>query len=174
MKITNKKISDLIEAEYNPRELTESQHEDLYNSLDKFGIVDPIIVNSNPERKNFIIGGHQRMNIWKGMGHKTIPCVEIELNEEDERELNIRLNKNTGQWDMDILANNFEIGDLLGYGFQLHELSFFEPEEEPTPMPEPQSGEYLTIGPLNESQSAQIQKFITDLDEKIKVKSEHK
>ena len=50
MKITKKNINSLIEAEYNPRQLTEQQFEDLKTSIDKFGFVDPIIINKNKER----------------------------------------------------------------------------------------------------------------------------
>src|ERR1700685_3274899 len=56
-------INDLIEAEYNPRQMTEKQVSDLTASIKEFGLVDPILVNSNSERKNVIIGGHQRVKI---------------------------------------------------------------------------------------------------------------
>ena len=78
MKIIEKKIIDLIDAEYNPRQLTEKQYEDLEQSIDKFGFVDPIIVNKNKDRKNVVIGGHQRIKIAKRMGINKVPCVELE------------------------------------------------------------------------------------------------
>lgn len=124
MKVIEKKISDLIEADYNPRELTEKQHQDLKKSLERFGLVDPILVNVNPERKNIIIGGHQRMKVWKELGHETIPTVELDLELEKERELNVRLNKNTGQFNMDGLANFFDTDELIDWGFQNYEFDF--------------------------------------------------
>jgi len=42
--IVNYKVSDLIFAEYNPRELTKDQHQDLKDSITRFGFVDPLIV----------------------------------------------------------------------------------------------------------------------------------
>ena len=42
----------------------------------------------------------------------------LDLNKEQERELNIRLNKNTGEFDMDILANEFDIDELVDWGFK--------------------------------------------------------
>ncbi len=51
-----------------------------------------------------------------------IPCVVLDINKEEEKELNIRLNKNTGSFDIDILANQFEIVDLLKWGFKDVEL----------------------------------------------------
>lgn len=118
MKIIEKKCSELIGAEYNPRQLTQKQHSDLKDSLTRFGMVDPVLINSNPERENIIIGGHQRKRVWEELGNKTIPCIELDLTIEQEKELNIRLNKNTGQFDSEILANFFDEDDLLNWGFE--------------------------------------------------------
>jgi len=73
MKIVNRKIADLKFAHYNPRQLTEKQHADLKESLTKFGLQEPIVVNMRKDRENTIIGGHQRVRIWKELGNKTIP-----------------------------------------------------------------------------------------------------
>ena len=118
MKIVNRKISELIPAEYNPRKLTEKQKEDIKKSLSEFGVVDPVIINVNPERRNVIVGGHQRCFVWAEMGNETIPCVEVNLSLEKEKELNIRLNKNTGQFDFEILDMEFEVDDLIDFGFE--------------------------------------------------------
>ena len=121
-------ISDLIFAEYNPRELTKDQHQDLKDSITRFGLVDPLIVNIHKERKNILVGGHQRLRIAKELGYKDVPCVEVDLTPEKEKELNVRLNKNTGQWDWDALANHFDVGELLEWGFSEDELQFTEPD----------------------------------------------
>ena len=117
MNIINRNINELIEAEYNPRNLTKSQHKQLKDSLHRFGVVDPVLVNINKERKNVIIGGHQRVRVWGDLGNTTIPCIELDLSPEKEKELNIRLNKNTGEFDFDMLANYFEQDDLADWGF---------------------------------------------------------
>ena len=131
MKIVNRKIKDLIGAEYNPRELTKDQYKQLKDSLLRFGVVDPVIVNKHPERDNIIIGGHQRSKVWGDMGNESIPTVELSLTLDKEKELNVRLNKNTGQFDMDMLANNFDTEDLIEWGFDNGELVGFETEDEP-------------------------------------------
>ena len=128
MKIVEVKVSDLIFAEYNPRQLTEQQGQDLKDSVQRFGFVDPIIVNSNPDRKNIIIGGHQRARIAQILDIEKIPVHYINLNTDKEKELNIRLNKNTGEWDLDQLANHFDNEDLLEWGFSEDELQFFNEE----------------------------------------------
>jgi len=108
----------------NPRQITEKQAKDLKASLAKFGIADPIIINTD----NMIIGGHQRKKILETLlGYDPDFQIDVrvpdrELSIDEARELNVRLNKNAGQWDFDILANNFELDDLLDWGFDKGEL----------------------------------------------------
>ena len=116
-KIIHKQIDDLIFAEYNPRQLSDDQYKHLKDSISRFGLVDPIIINKNKDRKDIIIGGHQRVKVARTMGIDEVPCVEIDLTYDKEKELNVRLNKNTGDWDFDILGNLFELDNLLEWGF---------------------------------------------------------
>ena len=116
-KIIHKQIDDLIFAEYNPRQLSDDQYKHLKDSISRFGLVDPIIINKNKDRKDIIIGGHQRVKVARTMGINEVPCVEIDLTYDREKELNVRLNKNTGDWDFDILNEAFEIEQLLDWGF---------------------------------------------------------
>ena len=122
MKIKERLIADLNPAEYNPRQLTDKQYKQLKKSLKTFGCVEPVVINSNPMRRDVIIGGHQRCKVWADLGNKTIPTVEVELDEAGEMELNVRLNKNTGEFDFDMLANYFEIDKLQEWGFNEAEL----------------------------------------------------
>jgi hypothetical protein len=124
IEIVQKKINELVEAEYNPRQLSEKQHEDLKKSIETFGFIDPIIINVNPKRKNYVVGGHQRLKIAKMLNIAEVPCVELNLSKAQERELNIRLNKNSGTWDWDKLANEFDIDELVNWGFKENELFF--------------------------------------------------
>ena len=126
MVIENIKITDLKEAEYNPRELTGKQYDDLKNSLIEFGFVDPVLVNTHEERHNVIIGGHQRVKVWADLGNKSAPCVRLNLSLEKEKELNVRLNKNTGQFDKEALSNFFEQADLVEWGFEEWEFGINE------------------------------------------------
>ena len=114
MKIESKLVKDLNPASYNPRQISSKQYKDLKESIKKFGLVDPIIVNKD----NTVIGGHQRLKICKDLKYIEIDCVVLDLSKEEERELNIRLNKNTGDFDMDILANEFDIEELTDWGFK--------------------------------------------------------
>ena len=122
--------TELIAAEYNPRQLTKEQHKDLTDSIKRFGLVDPLIVNTHKERKNILVGGHQRLKIAQELNIKEIPCVEVKLTPDQERELNIRLNKNSGEWDYDALANHFDVENLTEWGFTDDELQFYVDEDE--------------------------------------------
>lgn len=129
MKIINRLISDLVPADYNPRTLTDKQFKDIKKSLTRFGFVDPIIVNTHPSRKDVIIGGHQRCKVWASMGNDTVPTVELCLTIKEEQELNVRLNKNTGEFDFDALANFFDVEDLQEWGFEAFEFGLGDGEE---------------------------------------------
>ena len=114
MKIERIKINKLKPATYNPRQISTKQYNDLKESIINFGLVDPIIVNKDMT----VIGGHQRLKVCKELTFLDIDCVVLDLSKEEERELNIRLNKNTGDFDMDILANEFDIDELVDWGFK--------------------------------------------------------
>jgi DNA modification methylase len=116
MIIEKKQITDLIPAPYNPRQSTAKQEKHLKESLEKFGMVEPIIFN---KQTGYIVGGHFRVRELKKLGIKEIECVIVDLNEADEKELNIRLNANTGSWDWDTLANDWDVVDLEAWGLEI-------------------------------------------------------
>lgn len=110
-------ISLLHESDYNPRRMTEDQERHLTESIKKYSIVDPIIVNKHQGRENIIIGGHQRYKIAKKLGYKEVPVIYLDLPFEAEQDLNLRFNANTtGEWDLDLLRE-IELGTLLDVGF---------------------------------------------------------
>ena len=113
-------IKDLKFYVQNPRSLSKHDGEHLKKSLESFDQCDPVIVNTD----GTIIGGHQRVKTLKKMGRKTVDVrvPEYPLEEKQVQELNIRLNKNVGDWDYDVLANVWEFEDLLDWGFTEKEL----------------------------------------------------
>ncbi len=127
MDIKQHNINDLVFAEYNPRQLTKEQYKNLKDSIKRFGLVDPVIINKNKDRENIVIGGHQRLKIAKDLNIEKIPCVELDLTIDQEKELNVRLNKNTGEWDWDALGNYFDVESLIDWGFTNEELQFETP-----------------------------------------------
>jgi len=114
MKVKKIDINKLQPASYNPRQISTKQYKDLKESIKKFDLVDPIIINKDMT----VIGGHQRLKVCKDLKHTEIDCVVLDLTKEEERELNIRLNKSGGEFDMDILANEFDVEELKDWGFK--------------------------------------------------------
>jgi ParB-like chromosome segregation protein Spo0J len=119
--LVTKKIKDLKPHPKNPRKLSQHDYEHLQKSLDKFGLIDKPIINSD----GTIIGGHQRIAVLKKSGAKEIECWQpsgAALEQRDMDELNIRLNRNLGEWDWDVLANEWETKDLIEFGFDKIEM----------------------------------------------------
>lgn len=122
LKIEYVDINQLKPVDYNPRKWDEDVIKGLTKSINKFGLVDPIIVNSALNRINNVIGGHFRLKVAKDLGYKTIPIVYVNIpNVEKEKELNLRLNKNLGKWDFDLLSK-FDENLLAKVGFTSEDL----------------------------------------------------
>jgi ParB-like chromosome segregation protein Spo0J len=112
-------------AVYNPRKITAEEFERLKNKLKKFGCVEVIVVNKQTQR---VVGGHQRVQAAKALGWEFLPVSWVDLNDTQEKELNLALNKGGGDWDMDALQIlltelHEEDGDLAVTGFEDEELN---------------------------------------------------
>lgn len=130
MEITNRLVSELIPAEYNPRTISEKEFSDLLTSFKNLGTIEPAIINIHPDRKNIIIAGHQRIKAAKHLGMDTFPCIEVNFTLDREREANIRMNRNHGSFDMDILLKEFHQDDLTEFGFEISEFELDSPGNE--------------------------------------------
>jgi ParB-like chromosome segregation protein Spo0J len=130
MDLKDIQIKELIPADYNPRYISDDAFEQLKKSLKDFDAVEPIVINTHKGRENIIIGGHMRIKAAKALGWDTFPCVEVDLPLKRERELNVKLNKTTGEFDFDKLANFFDADELTEWGFSDEELFGDEDEEE--------------------------------------------
>lgn len=95
-------IKDIVPADYNPRKISEKELENLKKSIKRFGFVEPLVVN---KRNNVLVGGHQRLKAALDLGYTKVPVYEVDLNETEEKILNIKLNDHTsmGKFDVDIL-----------------------------------------------------------------------
>jgi len=115
------KVSELIENPDNPRLLTEKGLSDLEKSIRKFGLAEPLILNADL----MICGGHGRKKILEKSNVEYVDCYisEKQLSKKEFNELGIRLNKNiAGEFDFDKLANEYDVNDLIEYGFTENEL----------------------------------------------------
>ncbi len=123
LKIEYVPIDSLRLAPYNPRSHTPLAMDHLDTSIEKYGAVTPLLVNSAPNRLGIIIGGNMRWKVLKKRGEQLVPVIFINIpDEERERELNLRLNANTGDWDYNLLKE-FNIDKLLEIGFSEDELA---------------------------------------------------
>ena len=124
-----RKIKDLKEHEKNPRKITKDQMEKLKQSLKSFNYVETIVINLD----NTILAGHMRIRALKALG-RIKEEIEVrvpnrQLTSKEAEEYLIRSNKNSGEWDWERLANEWEIPDLFNWGFTEDELQIKDPEK---------------------------------------------
>ena len=127
MNLRKIKIADLVPASYNPRKALkpgDKEYEKIKRSIEEFGYCEPIIVNSDMT----IIGGHQRVTVLKDLGYTEIDCIVIDIDKTKERALNIALNKITGEWNKELLADL--IAELQDSDFDVTFTGFDPPEIE--------------------------------------------
>ncbi len=129
MNIRKFKLSELNPAKYNPRKALkpgDPEFEKLKRSITEFGYVELIVVNI--ANNNTVISGHQRLSVLKAIGETEVECVVVELNEADEKALNIAMNKVSGEWDVDKLADLMD--SLKELDYDLDKTGFDPPEIE--------------------------------------------
>lgn len=107
IKLKTMPVAELMPADYNPRTIDADALEGLGHSIDRFGLVEPIIWNKQTGR---VVGGHQRLKVLLARGIEATQVIEVDLNESEERALNITLNNQEiqGEWDIDSLREMIE------------------------------------------------------------------
>jgi len=119
-------LRDISPAAYNPRKRLEpgdKEYEALKSSIERWGLVDPLVVNA---RTGNLVSGHQRYNIIADLGKTETEAVIVDLDERQERLLNIAMNKVEGQWDygkLESLLSEFETEDIVFTGFSEGEIA---------------------------------------------------
>jgi ParB-like chromosome segregation protein Spo0J len=151
MEFEVKRIADMNRAAYNPRvdlRPEDEEYQAIERSLKRHGLVQPIVWN---RRTNTVVSGHQRLTVLEAQGETEVTVSVVDLDDIQEKELNVALNKITGEWDDDKLSVILnELGEeAIDTGFTLPEIdvlrdelkSYFDDvtapdEEEPTEEPE--------------------------------------
>lgn len=117
LKVEYVEVSKLKYCEYNARVWSEKAKKDLTESIKRFGVVSPLLVNRAVGRENIVLGGNFRLHILNNLGVKEAPVIYLDISDlEKERELNLRLNANTGDFDWEKLKD-FDLELLLDVGF---------------------------------------------------------
>jgi len=119
-------------APYNPRRISPHDLEALRRSLRTFGAVEPVVVNRRTDR---IVGGHQRVCAAEAEGIAALPVVYVDLDEPAEKQLNLALNRISGEWDEALLGAllrdlEAECDDLALTGFTADEIAELTAEAE--------------------------------------------
>lgn len=118
IKITYVPLEQLIELPGNPRTWTDKARYDLSESIRDFSVVEPLVVNYD----NVVLGGNFRLAMLKNLGHTQAPCVYVDIHDQNKaKELSLRLNKNQGEWNWELLAE-FDESMLADVGFSSEEI----------------------------------------------------
>lgn len=131
--VENVPLSALKADPLNPRQMSQHDAEALKRSLQEFGAVVPAVVNKD----GVLIGGHMRVEAARALGWEAYPVIRVSLTKKKARLLNLALNRISGDWDEDKLA---EMIYGLEEGGAPLELSGFG-EEELTSLLDSVSGE---------------------------------
>jgi len=115
-------------AEYNPRKNLkpgDKEYEKLKKSIETFGYIELVVWN---KRTGNVVSGHQRLKILQELGYSEIECIIIDVDSDNEKALNIAMNKIGGEWDEDKLASL--IADLDSNAFDVSVTGFDAAEVE--------------------------------------------
>ena len=135
------RLNEIVPAEYNPRKISNKEYNNLENSLDEFGLVDPIIINLNNNR---IISGHQRFDILYSKSPQrqmyllklgdigwVIKDKEMLIKDEaHEKALNLALNRIRGEFDIPRLQEildeliDLNLTDFTGFDLDLDDMPY--------------------------------------------------
>lgn len=122
-------VENLNELERNPRQISKENFDILKKSIENnpdYFEARPVIL-SNRTGELVVIAGNQRLKAAKALGLTEVPTVLLEgLTEEREREIIIRDNVENGEWDFDVLADEWDIDELKGWGVETEAFSDFD------------------------------------------------
>jgi len=113
-----KKISEVKLNPNNPRLIKDDKFKKLVQSIKDFPemlSIRPIVVNKDM----IILGGNMRFRACKEAGIKEIPVIVTDLPEDKQREFLIKDNTSGGEWDWDMLANEWDTDELEAWGLDL-------------------------------------------------------
>ena len=111
---TTRKISELKPYDKNPRRISKGQYQRLVDSIKQTGYNNRLLINTD----NTVAAGHQRLKALTELGFVEIDVLVPSriLTEQEFNRVLVSDNIQLGEFDMDILANHFEINDLIDWG----------------------------------------------------------
>lgn len=119
MNITTTKLTDIKSNPNNPRIIKDDKFKKLVASIKEFPqmlFLRPIVVNDDM----IVLGGNMRLKACKEAGLKEVPIIKAsDLNEEQQKQFIIKDNVGYGEWDWDMLANEWDAEDLVDWGLDV-------------------------------------------------------
>ena len=119
MNITTTKLTDIKSNPNNPRIIKDDKFKKLVASIKEFPqmlSLRPIVVNDDM----IVLGGNMRLKACKEAGLKEVPVIKAsDLNEEQQKQFIIKDNVGYGEWDWDMLANEWDAEDLVEWGLDI-------------------------------------------------------
>ena len=116
-------VSEIKELPNNPRTISKEDFDRLKDSIidnPEYFEGRPLIL-SNRTGELVVLAGNQRLRAAKAVGMKEVPTIVLPgLTEEKEKEIIIRDNVSNGRWDMELLANDFDLQDLADWGVDVN------------------------------------------------------
>ena len=116
-------VSEIKELPNNPRTISKEDFDRLKDSIidnPEYFEGRPLIL-SNRTGELVVLAGNQRLRAAKAVGLKEVPTIVLpNLTEEKEKEIIIRDNVSNGRWDMELLANDFDLQDLENWGVEVN------------------------------------------------------
>lgn len=118
--IVKVKLNEVIPAPYNPRYIDDDEYEKLLKSIETYGFKSVLVIN---KRNNHVVGGNQSLKALMELGYTEANAIYVDLDDHNEKALNIALNKISGEFDIPKLKdifdelreiNDFDL-DLIGF-----------------------------------------------------------
>lgn len=117
-------ITKIKENPNNPRKISKDSYEKLLNSIKEF----PQMLELRPlviDKENMVLGGNMRLKALKELGYKDVPVIMADkLTDEQKKRFVVVDNLPFGEWDFDLLGNNYGMDELEAYGFPKENLYF--------------------------------------------------
>jgi len=119
MNITTTKMTDIKSNPNNPRIIKDDKFKKLVASIKEFPqmlSLRPIVVNDDM----IVLGGNMRLKACKEAGLKEVPIIKAsDLNEDQQKAFIIKDNVGYGEWDWDMLANEWDAEELVEWGLDI-------------------------------------------------------
>jgi hypothetical protein len=116
-------IKEIYENPSNPRFIRDVKYQELLLSLKEFPEMlekRPLVVHHDQEGKLVVLGGNMRLKACNELKFKEVPISNADdWTDEKKKRFLIIDNLNYGEWDIDMLANEFEIEDLSKWGLKI-------------------------------------------------------